>query len=217
MFMKLSISTLLMLLLLCQAAIGQNRLYQNRDFAELTRDHQVIAILPLQTTLDLRPGQRSRISPAMLREMQRNESNSIQKSLYSWFLTRRERGKLKVRVQNPLETNATLQKNGIELDEIASLSPSDLASLLGVDAVVMGRVNLSKPISELGAIALDAFAEVSVPTNWAVMNLFIYNGTDGDTLYNYHRRVRGWLGSTPNMLINRLMRKASRKMAYCRN
>ena len=214
--MRTSIAALFTFLLMSQLAIGQNRLFQNPDFDELTRNHQTIAILPLQTTLKLRPGQSGRMSPRVLRDMQQNESVSIQKSLYSWFLTRRERGKLDVRVQNPLETNAILLRSGITAENLANQSPSELAGLLGVDAVVMGTMELSKPISEVGAFALEAFADVSLPTNRAVMNLFIYNGLDGDTLFNYHRRVRGHLGSTPNMLINRLMRKASRKMAYTR-
>ena len=42
----------------------------------------------------------------------------------------------------------------------------------------------------------------------------VHNAQDGILLWNYNKKVRGSLGSSPEDLINILMRKASRRLAY---
>tara|TARA_B100000963_G_C22048467_1_gene418542 strand:- start:63 stop:515 length:453 start_codon:yes stop_codon:yes gene_type:complete len=146
--------------------------------------------------------------------MAKLEGYNIQESMYSWFLTRKGRGEMVVNVQNTVETNAILEKNGFEYNSISKYTPKELAGLLGVDAVIMGSFETSKPMSEGASIALGLLIGFWGSTDKAVLNMFIYNGEDGETLFNYNRAVNGSLGTNTDNLINRLMRKSSRKIAY---
>ena len=127
---------------------------------------------------------------------------------------RAKRGSLKVKVQSPSETNAKLKKAGLSYETYDEYTPSELAELLGVDAVVMGSLETDKPISEGASIALSLLSGIRTSTNLVAVNLFIYNGIDGDLLINYHKAVSGSVGSSPENLVNTLMRKASRRIAY---
>ena len=42
----------------------------------------------------------------------------------------------------------------------------------------------------------------------------VNNAGTGELLWNYNKRVSGSLGSSNDQLINTLMRKASRRLAY---
>ena len=46
------------------------------------------------------------------------------------------------------------------------------------------------------------------------MNMNINNSGDGELLWNYNKKVSGSFGSNSDDLINVLMRKASRRLAY---
>lgn len=196
---------------------GQNRLYENPKFKAIAATHEVIAILPFKATVSLRPKQMEKMTSEQLADLEKNEGLGIQQAMYSWFLTRDQRGTLLVNVQNPMESNATLNKNGITVDNISQYSPTELAELLGVDAVIMGTFETSKPMSEGASIVLGALLGFWGNTNRATLNMFIYNAEDGETLCNYHRGISGSIGTSPENLINKLMRKASRKIAYTSN
>ena len=45
----------------------------------------------------------------------------------------------------------------------------------------------------------------------------IYNAADGEILANYNKKVRGSIGSDNDDLVNIIMRKASRRIAYTKN
>ncbi len=209
------IFTVIFLGLLSLTTFSQNRLYENPQFDELAQDHEVIAIMPFKTSINLRPKQMKRLSPGQLERMEDSESIGIQAALYSWLLTREKRKGLSVEVQDPAITNAILNKAMIDTKSAQNYTPTELAELLGVDAVVMGSFKTDKPISEATALLIESvFNWGGSATNKAVMNLYIYNAKDSEVLINYHRSLDGSLGSNMDNLINRLMRKITRKMAY---
>lgn len=208
------IITLIFLTILTTSVFAQNRLYQSPNFVSLARKHKKIAVLPFNATVSLRPKQMEQTTQEQLNRMGRDEGQAIQQSMYSWFLTRKQRGTMIVDVQNPMQTNAILEKNKISFEDIYKELPQDLASILDVDAVIMGTFETSKPMSEGASAALGLLIGFWGSTNKAVLNMYIYNGEDGETLFNYHRAINGSLGSNSDNLINKLMRKSSRKMAY---
>jgi hypothetical protein len=195
-------------------AFSQTHLYENPDFERIAEGHEEIAIIPFNTSITLGPLQMREISADQLAQMEEAEGEDIQFAMYSWFLKRAKRGSLKVKVQSPSETNAKLKKAGLTYDTFDEYTPTELAELLGVDAVVMGSLESDKPISEGASIALGLLAGIYTNTNLVAVNLFIYNGMDGDLLINYHKAVSGSVGSSPENLVNTLMRKASRRIAY---
>ena len=149
-----------------------------------------------------------------LEQIEKYEGESIQSAMYSWFLKREQRGTLTVKVQNPPTTNAKLKNAGITIENYEEKTPMELANILEVDAIIMGAFKTNKPMSEGASVALGLLIGFYGTTNKAVINLFIYNAEDSEVLCNYNKGVSGSIGSSTDDLINKLMRKASRRIAY---
>lgn len=194
------------------SANAQTKLFEHPNFENLAKDHKIIAIVPFSAKVNLRPKQMKEITPQQLKEMEIGEGLSIQNSMYTWFLNRQKRGKLNIEVQDPKRTNALLLKN--EIKDLALYTSEELAEILDVDAVITGHFDTDKPMSDGASIALGLLVGFWGTTNAATINMSVNNGTDGLLLWNYNKRVAGSLGSSTDMLINTLMRKASRRLAY---
>ena len=81
----------------------------------------------------------------------------------------------------------------------------------------MGTFQTNKPMSEGASVALGLLIGFWGTTNSATINLSIYNAADGELLVNYNKKVRVSIGSDNHSLINIIMRKASRRIAYTKN
>jgi len=208
---------LLFIGLISCSLFGQTSLYEHPDFVKIAKEHQKIAVLPFKTTVKLRPKQMKEISTEQLTELEIKEGLSVQSGMYSWFLKRKKRGKLTVDVQDPKRTNALLTKNGITQENLFEYTTEDIAKILEVDAIVSGTLQTNKPMSEGASIALGILVGFWGSTNTAVANISIHNATDGELLWNYNKKVGGALGSSSEDMINILMRKASRRLAYTKN
>lgn len=196
------------------SVMAQTHLYENPAFDKIAKEHQIIAVVPFDATVSLRPKQMKDISPEQLQRMEQSEGESVQTAMYSWFLKREKREQLTVKVQDTNKTNALLKKNGITYENLTEYTPEELASLLEVDAIVSGKFETSKPMSEGASLALGALVGFWGSTNKAVLNMFIHNASDGQLLINYNKGVNGSVGSSTEDLINILLRKASRRIAY---
>ena len=78
----------------------------------------------------------------------------------------------------------------------------------------MGTFETNKPMSEAASVALGLLVGFRGNTNEAILNLSIFDRKGGDLLVNYNKAVSGSMGSSTENLINVLMRKASRRIAY---
>lgn len=194
--------------------LGQTSLYTHPDFDAIAESHKIIGIVPFDATVKLRPKDMKDISTEQLERMELAEGEGIQSAMYAWFLRRDKQGKLHVKVQDPATTIAKLKQAGIEIADIPDHTPQELCQLLGVDALISGTLSTDKPMSEGASAALGVLLGVWGSTNSALVNMFVHNAADGEVLVNYHKRVQGSLGSNNDQLINVLMRKASRRIAY---
>ncbi|AEM71018.1 secreted protein [Allomuricauda ruestringensis DSM 13258] len=208
----------ILFLLLPFSVLSQTSLYENPDFDAIAENHQIIAMVPFKTQVKLRPKQMKDMDEEQMAKLERSEGESIQTAMYSWFLKRKKRGKMqRIRVQDPRTTNAKLLKLGIDYDNILEHTPMELAKILEVDAVISGDFETNKPMSEGASVALGLLIGFWGSTNSAIVNMSIHNAEDGILLWNYNKKVRGSLGSSPEDLVNVLMRKASRRLAYTKN
>lgn len=194
------------------SAMAQTNLYQNPEFDQLTANHKIIAIIPFQASVNLRPKQMKEMTAAQMQELEESEGLSIQSAMYSWFLKRKKRGDLEVDLQDPKRTNALLHK--AEIKDINLHTSEEIAEILGVDAVISGTFETDKPMSDGASIALGLLVGFWGSTNTAVINMSVNNAGTGELLWNYNKKVRGSLGSDNDALINVLMRKASRRLGY---
>lgn len=208
------------LLLLCSPflSLSQTSLYENPDFDQIAQGHRIIAIVPFKTQVKLRPKQMKDMTDEQLDRLERSEGEGIQSAMYSWFLKRKKRGSLQtLELQDPRTTNAILAKSDIDYDNILEYTPQELANLLEVDAVISGDYETDKPMSEGASVALGLLVGFWGATNNAIINMSVHNAADGVLLWNYNKKVRGSIGSSPDDLVNILMRKASRRLAYTKN
>lgn len=197
---------------------AQTNLYENPEFDEISKKHKIIAVVPFKTQVKLRPKQMKDMDDEKLNRLEKAEGEGIQTAMYSWFLKRKKRGKLKnLEVQDPKVTTALLKRNDINYDNISDFTPQELAKTLEVDAVISGEFETNKPMSEGASIALGLLVGFWGNTNNAIINMSVHNAEDGVLLWNYNKKVRGSIGSSPEDLINVLMRKASRRLAYTKN
>lgn len=197
---------------------AQTNLYENPEFDEIAKTHKIIAIVPFNTQVTLRPRQLKNMKEGDLEKLEKSEGKSIQTAMYSWFLKRKKRGKLQsLELQDPKRTNALLNKKDINYDNLYEYTSDELAAILEVDALIMGDYETNKPMSEGASVALGMLIGVWGNTNTATVNMSVHNGSDGILLWNYNKKVRGSFGSSPEDLINTLMRKASRRLSYTKN
>jgi len=197
---------------------AQTNLYENPDFETIAKSHKIIAVAPFKTQVKLRPKQMKDMSNEQLHRLEKAEGEGIQTAMYSWFLKRKKRGKLKtLEIQDPKTTTALLKRNGIDYDNITDYTPQELAKILKVDGIITGEFETNKPMSEGASVALGLLVGFWGSTNNAVVNMSVHNAEDGVLLWNYNKKVRGSIGSSPEDLINILMRKASRRLAYTKN
>lgn len=195
--------------------LAQTSLYENPDFDNIAKSHKIIAMVPFKTQVKLRPKQMKDMTDEQLDRLEKSEGESIQSAMYSWFLKRKKRGKLlNLEIQDPRTTNAILLKKDISYENILEYTPAELAKLLEVDAIISGDFETDKPMSEGASLALGLLVGFWGSTNNAVINMSVHNAADGILLWNYNKKVRGSLGSSSEDLINVLMRKASRRLAY---
>lgn len=191
---------------------AQTKLYVHPSATEYVSKTKLIAILPLDTSVKLRPKELKDFTQEQIVEMENAEALSIQKAMYSWFLTRKKRGELLVDVQNPTITNSLLKKAGIDVLKSHEELPKDLCDLLGVEVIITGKFSTNKPMSNAAALGL-ALLGFAGATQSATINLdFIHN--DNEVIVNYYKNIKGGLGSSSDDLVNVLMRKTSRRIPY---
>lgn len=201
------------ILLISSIAIyGQTKLYVHPEADVYVASTKTIAILPLDTSVKLRPKELKDLTPEQIKEIENAEALNIQKAMYSWFLTREKRGELLVDVQNPSITNSLLKDAGIEPLKAFEELPRKICEILGAEVLVTGTYSTNKPMSDGAALGLALFGFVGATENATVNMDFIHK--DNEVVVNYFKNVKGGLGSSADDLINILMRKVSRRIPY---
>jgi len=210
--MKHIITTII--LLISFSINSQTKLYVHPDGDNYAANTETIALLPLKVQVKLRPKQLKDFTPEQMVQMSKDEALDIQKGMHTWFLTRKKRGSLNSKIQTPLRTNALLKQAGIDIFSASDVLPSELGKILGVDCVVMGTFETSKPMSDAAGIAVAALFGSMLSTNSAVCNLDFYDTRDDELVVNYLKKISGSLGTDSQDLINILMRKVTRRIPY---
>lgn len=150
-----------------------HRYYTSVSFAEKTARHKTIAILPPQ--LLFTGALPKDISLADIKEQEEVESRVIQEALYNNILKRANANKMEmyVNVQPYSNTLATLQNFNISVRDSWTKTDKEIASILGVDAVVRTSIQKDRYMSDVasagiivGKKVLEAVftKPVSVPT-----------------------------------------------------
>lgn len=205
--MKHLFALLLFVLVFTTSACGP-RVYTAPNASAATAAHSVIAIIPPTVTIAGRP----KDDPEQLKRAAEADVYTFQQDMYSWMLRRKQQGRLRgLEVLDPQTTNAKLEKAGYTSDSRV-YTPSELAEMLNVDAVITSNFNTVKPMSEGAAIAVGVLFGTWGTTRQTTANLSLHDPYEG-MIWNYDWVASGTFASS-EALVNGLMRNASRRMPY---
>lgn len=196
------------------SSIAQTKLYVHPEAENYANTTESFAILPLRVQVKLRPKQLKDFTQEQIIQMGKDEALDIQKGMQTWFLTRKQRGDFNGNVQSPNQTNALLKKEGIDIHDVGAYTPEELGKILGVDCVIMGSFETSKPMSGAAALGMALVFGFGGATESATCNLDFYDTRDGELVVNYLKQIKGGIGSNSQDLINILMRKVTRRIPY---
>ena len=176
--------------------------YISEEIASITRQHERVAILPVHVSIT--GNLPENVTEEQLNELYETESKMFQNALLSGILRRTKGGKTPYWVQflSNDETNTLLEKKQINLHEINEYSPTELAEILNVDAVVKADVIkerfMSETLSAVIAVGEDVIEEITdvwlpIPskakrTYEVYMQLELVDKSSGANLY--HRSIR---------------------------
>jgi hypothetical protein len=207
--------SLLVFVSFSMSLMAQSRaIYVHPKFYSLAKNHKTIAVLPFSVQIGLRPDERKAISEEQLAEMEKKEGIDAQNALVSWFLKKQKTNPFAIEFQDIQTTNAMLLQAGIDLNHLSNYTPQELAGILKVDAVMGGSMQTAKPVSEGASIAIGVAFGFWGPTNSGNVTININNAADGTLLWKYDKQLSRGLGSDMNVLMDTLMRKASKKFPY---
>jgi len=189
-------------------------IYKADQFTAVAAKHKTVAILPGDINITLRPNEAKKTTPEQLAKSEESTGLAMQERLYGWFLKRKNKDHYTVNFQDVMETNSRLSKAGISYADLRTKGRKELAELLGVDAVISSNVRMDKPMSEGAAVAVGLAFGVWGNTNKAMTTINIHEGKGGDLMWKYQYEASGSVGSSPDNLVNALMRNASKNFPY---
>jgi len=193
-------------------ANAQKNIYESNRFDNLSEDHQVLAIMPFLTNLDLK----DEISTEELKALEEKEGYAVQNALETYFSQRKKKKKFSVEFQNIKNTNAILAQNDIEFNNIDVYTTKQLCNILGVDGIISGTIDLNVLLSKGISTAFDFMDYFLGDANYGRIGVKISDGTTGKLLWKYEKEINKKSGRNTNDLIDRMMKLAARKFPYDR-
>jgi hypothetical protein len=191
-------------------------IYTATNFNEAKSQHKIVAILPFEVQIDIK-----RLPKGVTREnildQQKSTGFGVQSSVYAYLLKQMSKNKYTVEFQDVDKTNSLLLKSGTTYEDIKALSKEEVCKLLGVDAVIGGKVITSKPMSDGAAIAVGLLVGAWGSTNKATATVTIHDQAESKLLWKYDFQYSGSVGSSTESLTNALMKNVSKKFPYKRS
>ncbi len=206
MFRKLVFS---FLLIAATQGVAQKDIFESNRFDALSENHEVLAIVPFITNLDL-----ERSSKKELKELAQKEGYAVQDALETYFSRRKKRKKFNVEFQNVEETNALLAKNGITYENIDIRTVKELSNILGVDGIISGSLDLNVLLSKGVSTDFNLLDYFRGKTNYGRIGIKISDGDTGKLLWKYEKIITKKTGKNTDELIDKMMKAASRKFPY---
>ena len=117
--------------------------------------------------------------------------------------------------QNTEDTNAILIRNDITYANIDRFTIKELATLLQVDGIISGNLDVNILLSD-GVPATDfSFLDYILgDANYGRIGIKISDGQTGKLLWKYEQEISRKSGKNTEDLIDKMMKKAARKFPY---
>lgn len=191
-------------------AMSQKNIYLSNSFDGLSSDHQILAILPFFTNLDLG----EEVTPAEVRRLEQQEGYAVQDALETYFGRGKKKKKFTVSFQNSEDTNAILAKNEISFQNIDRYTIRELSEVLGVDGIVSGNLDVNILLSNGVPAELSFLDYILGDADYGRIGIKISDGDSGKLLWKYEQEINRKSGKNTDDLIDKMMKKAARKFPY---
>jgi len=151
------------------------------DLPNIIAEHKKVAIVPINVTItDRKMTKNKRNTPEAIAKKEKQFQTNFQRSFYERLVRMRERDKLWVDVQDVATTNQLLTENGLEnMEDLLGQEHSQIADILGVDAVFSADVDILQMMSKGGALILGTLGNAPVSTDRSKVALSLYDGYTG--------------------------------------
>ena len=116
----------------------QKKFYTNPNFDFLAKDHKILAIIPFDVTINLRPKEKEKLKEGEMESLQNKEGEAVQSAIQTYFLKQKEKENFKVDFQDLSKTNALIAKAGWTIDSFRTKTKEEICSLLKVDGLISG-------------------------------------------------------------------------------
>ena len=197
-------------LLSCFTVMAQKNIYESPNFDDLSADHNLLAIIPFLTNLDLN----EKVTKSEQKRLEQNEGYAVQNALETYFSKRSKKKKLPVQFQNIKNTTAILAQNNITYENIDVYTTKQLSEILGVDGIISGTLDLNILLSS-GVPTEFSFTDyISGCANYGRIGIKISDGKSGKLLWKYEKEINKKTGKNTTDLIDRMMKLAIRKFPY---
>ncbi|MDE0226864.1 MAG: hypothetical protein OXP28_17275 [Gammaproteobacteria bacterium] len=184
--------------------------YTAPDFEEYRASHETVAILPFDVAINASTQGKNAPSQEELDAIEAQQAEIFQRALYVQFLEKQERGRYTVDIQDIDETNVRLSR----LEQSgAAMTKAETAKLIGVDAVVSGKMSLSKPMGTGWAVATTLLLGFGA-TNSGIVHMTVHEGEGGKLMWSYEHELSGGVMSSPESVAKALMGGIANKFPY---
>lgn len=187
-------------------------IYKADSFETSRAKIKSVAILPFGCSIDAKRLPKN-VTIETLKASEQKTGYDVQGNVYTYFLQRNK--EYTIEFQDIDQTNAILKKANISYEDILLKDKGEICSLLGVDAVVTGKISMSKPMSEGAAVAVGLLVGAWGATNKSDVALTIHD-KNAKLQWRYDYQAAGSVGSSSENLAKALMRNASKKFPYKR-
>lgn len=199
---------LFLLLLSTYLLVSCVSVQEAQNVVELTQSHNRIAILPIQAMVE----RKIWMNQEKYDELCRIKSEETQQRLYRQLEYYSRSGALHAELMSPDEVNSILFGAGYPN---TNLNNNALCSLLQVDAIIYGNIQVREPISEAAAVMLNNMASNSMMiTNIINLDLSLYDAKQGQQIWHTEQVNQGQMGSIKENMQRQVCRRAVRNLPY---
>ena len=189
---------------------AQKNVYESSKFDILSKDHQLLAIIPFFTHLELEEN----ISEDESQKLEEKEGYAVQDALETYFGLGKKKKKFTVDFQNTENTNAILAQNNITYTNIDTYTIKELSEILKVDAIISGNLDINILLSK-GIPAEFSFMDYILgDANYGRIGIKISDGKTGKLLWKYENEINKKSGRNTSDLIDKMMKKLVRQFPY---
>jgi len=200
-------------------------IYLASNFEAKTNQHQLIAVLPV--AIEMNGATHHPLEDDARELIETKESLLFQRELFNEILrsTNNNRKPLRINLQDYNTTLKILEEANLNIRDSWYLTSSEMAEILGVDAVVRSKVVKNHYLTNMQSFAISALRReagsynrlvprVSNRTAHIRLDISLIDKEDNATLWNFGRNLSTDWSRSPNHVIKQCYRNISKKFPY---